>query len=872
MNFNNPAKKIRIFTLLICSFFFEKIYSQLSPELSWAKNFGGSTASISSNKIHKDISGNIYTTGSFSNTVDFDPSASVQNMTSNGNNDIYVTKLDASGNLAWSKSIGGTGADNGYSVISDLSGNVYVFGDFTGTVDFDPNAGTYNLTSNGQGDIFMLKLDMNGNFVWAKSVGGTNAEWALDMMLDESSNKVFYTGSFSGTVDFDPSASLSNLTSAGSDDVYLLALDLSGNFVWAKAFGGTGSEFGEEVDIDNTGNIYLTGSFNGTADFDPGAGISNLVTSAGSSYIVKLDNSGNFVWAKGFQGTGNNFSNGMCVEKTTSAVYVIGNYSGTVDFDPNAAVSNLTAAGTGDIFITKLDGSGNLVFAKDFKGAGSHYGACVKYDGNGNIYACGNFNGTLDFDPSLTTYTISSSADDGFIAKLDLSGSLLWVNTISGAASDGCLSMIVDANDIIYSTGKFSGSIDFDPSPSVSNLTSTGSTDTYVLKWIQCSPLTVNPTNASVCSGTSLTLTANGSSTYTWSTGATTPSIIFNAISSSVYTVTGTTAAGCSKTNTVNVGVNAPKTISGSIVGATSGNVVLYKYTPTLSKWDSVTFAPFTSTYSFGAVDSSYYVIKAIPTATNMQITYYPSEVSWQNAGVITHGCFTGSTNTITVKPFASIGTGSGLLTGQIIEGNGFGQRPDGSSFKPMIPGNPIGGIVVKGGRNPGGLMFTSTTTDPVTGTYTISGLPDNTVGVDEYFILVDIPGLDTNLTYHRTLVAGNNQLTNLDFIVDSMFVNPINNSVGIHDINAIENQLEIYPNPASNFININYRLSNTSSINISVMDLLGKSVKILQEDTFKNSGYYKQSFAINDLKNGIYFMKVKINDHVSIVKLVVSN
>jgi len=143
--------------------------------LDWAKSMGGTNLEESVS-IAVDDSGNIYTTGYFQGTTDFDPGLGTFNLTSAGVQDIFISKLDASGNFVWAKSIGEISTDIGYSIAIDVSGNVYTAGYFYGTADFDPGAGTFNLTSAGGQDIFISKLDASGNFVWAKSMGGISTE------------------------------------------------------------------------------------------------------------------------------------------------------------------------------------------------------------------------------------------------------------------------------------------------------------------------------------------------------------------------------------------------------------------------------------------------------------------------------------------------------------------------------------------------------------------------------------------------------------------------------------------------------------------------------------------------------------------------
>lgn len=348
------------------------------------------------------------------------------------------------------------------------------------------------------------------------------------------------------------------------------------------------------------------------------------------------------------------------------------------------------------------------------------------------------------------------------------------------------------------------------------------------------------------------------------------------------YNAVITDVHGCiGYSDTLIVQVNASKNIFGFVTTNTvtpvpvAGKVVLYKFEPFLTKFDSVAYQTLDAAggYTFTSFTAGNYIIKSIPDASTLQITYGTSFVSWQNATTISHGCEFDENKDIDVIPFISIpglGTGPGEMSGKIEQALGFGQKP-GQGFKPMAPGNPIGGIVVKGGRNPGGQMFTQTVT-AADGTYTLSGLPNN-LGLDEhYFIQVDIPGLDTNGTYHKRLVNGNNVFTDLDFTVDSMRVNPINNSVGINDINVQEHQLLVYPNPTSSQININYNLKDNSSVSIELFDMVGRSVKTLLPLTTQTTDNYKNTFQLTDINSGLYFIKLKINGKESIVKLCLTN
>ncbi len=318
----------------------------------WAISMEGVSDGIGYS-ITAEASGSVYITGYFQGVFDFDPGVGVYNLSSAGDFDIFISKLDDSGNFVWAKRIGGMNNDAGYSITTDSSGNVYTTGSFRNTVDFDPGSGSFNLTSAGSTDIFISKLDLSGNFVWAKKMGGTDIDVCGSIITDASGN-VYTTGSFQGNADFDPGPSTFNLTSAGQEDIFISKLDPFGNFVWAKRIGGISFEVGRSITTDISGNLYTTGRFMGTADFDPGIGAYNL-SSAGDFdiFISKLDALGNFVWAKKMGGLGKDDGFSIATD-TLGNLYTTGTFNGTVDFNPDAGVFNLSSAGYDDVFIHKL--------------------------------------------------------------------------------------------------------------------------------------------------------------------------------------------------------------------------------------------------------------------------------------------------------------------------------------------------------------------------------------------------------------------------------------------------------------------------------------------------------------------------------------
>lgn len=384
----------------------------------WARRMGGSATDWAFS-IALDVSGNVYITGRFQGTADFDPGPAVFNLSSAGNFDIFVSKLDTAGNFMWARRMGGSGDDRGYFIALDASGNIYTAGYFSGTSDFNPDPLTaFNLISVGSSDIFVSKLDVDGNFVWARRMGGSVTDWALYMTLDLSGN-IYTTGRFQGTADFDPGPGIFNLVSGGNFDIYVSKLDTAGNFVWAKQMGGSGYEGGYAIASDTLGNIYITGEFEGTADFDPGPGVFNLAAMGMyDTYVCKLDTAGNFLWAKQIGGDVNALP--YCIVMDASGkMYITGSFQGTVDFDPGPDVFNMTSAGSYDIFICQLDTSGSFAWARQVGGGGWDDGLFITLDTAGNVYLTGVFSETVDFDPGQGVYHLTSAGNwDAFILRL----------------------------------------------------------------------------------------------------------------------------------------------------------------------------------------------------------------------------------------------------------------------------------------------------------------------------------------------------------------------------------------------------------------------------------------------------------------------
>jgi uncharacterized repeat protein (TIGR01451 family) len=271
---------------------------------------------------------------------------------------VFLIKLDSVGNFIWVQQYGSTTDDEGQDILIDATDNIYIIGDFEGTVDFDPSVNTHSLTSfNGNSDVFIQKLDSTGSFIWAKSFGGLFHDYAYEIIQDKIGD-IYITGDYTGQVDFDPGVGSFLLTSLNSEDIYIEKLDSSGNFIWAKSFGGSDLDIGYGMFVDLHNDLYITGEYSDLADLDPGPAISNHRSVGGTDiFIEKLNSNGELLWVN-TMGTGfNDHGRGIWVD-TSNCVYTIGSFYGMMDFDPGLG-TDTRSSGTGwGYYVQKLNQRG----------------------------------------------------------------------------------------------------------------------------------------------------------------------------------------------------------------------------------------------------------------------------------------------------------------------------------------------------------------------------------------------------------------------------------------------------------------------------------------------------------------------------------
>ena len=507
-----------LFTFFCFFCWIQSAVSQL-PVLGWAKVFDAYSADYSNGRtVGVDAQGNVFSAGFFENSLDFDPGPGLHMMTGGGpfNQGIYISKLDINGNFVWAKQIPTTISWSAIELKIDRAGNIYLAADLRNTADMDPGPGVFMMSPIGFRDAFVIKLNNDGNLIWAKKFGGPGdtGPQAFSIDLDPQDN-VFIGGLFNNTVDFDPGPGTVNMTSTAHQQSYIVKLNYNGDYLWSKQFGNGSvtyaNSFINDIKCDGFGNLLITGSFAGTCDFDPGSGVYNLISSAGSTgdgFIAKLDGNSNFIWAKsvGQSGGNNHYITpiGIDVDGMNNVV-ICGYFIGNFDFDPGTGVQNISSMSQ-DCFILKLNDQGNYIWAKTIGSVDGCTGNDLVTDFSGNVYIIGSFGNSVDFDPGPGVHIINSTHyGASAVVKLSPAGNFIYAAPFQSIDYGTSLfrRMVIDANLSIYVTGYASGISDFDPGPGIFPLAG-GSESPFVLKLNPCPNRTSFSLDISTCNSYTL--------------------------------------------------------------------------------------------------------------------------------------------------------------------------------------------------------------------------------------------------------------------------------------------------------------------------------------------------------------------------------
>ena len=444
-----------LITFSLC--FFSLIIQAQIQSYEWLKSLSGLNDDVARG-VCLDSMSNIYITGSFSGTT----TLGGQTLTSNGATDIFIAKLNTNGNLVWAKSLGSVSLDYAFDIDCESGGDFFITGGFRQTMTLMPNT---IITSTGGLDLFTAKFNTNGDCLWAKTATGLASDYGNEIVVGDNNN-ICVIGNTNGQMIFGSDT----LFHADSTDLFMATYNSTGNLLWVKGILGYGNSSARGLDIDIFENTIVVGSFNGSIS-NGAVNFNSISQNLDDVFIAKYSVSGSLLWAKRYGDLGDDYALGVGTDSLGN-IYLSGVFSNSVNFDGNTLFAN----GNTDIFLLKLTSSGNLVWIKQFGDSGTEEGCEIEVSPAGNVFITGGFSQTITLGSSAFS---SQGIRDVFVAKIDTSGNVIWAKTAGSSTDDVNYAIGVNnINEDVCTVGTFSGAF----SDGITSLTTSGNIDSYISK------------------------------------------------------------------------------------------------------------------------------------------------------------------------------------------------------------------------------------------------------------------------------------------------------------------------------------------------------------------------------------------------------
>lgn len=467
--------------------------STYAHEWAFSRGSSGYEAGIG---IVTGSDGSIYSVGTFEGTVNFDPFGSGGTAISHGLSDFYITKHDGDGHFIWIKSFGGDESDDVVAIDIDDQDNIYITGNFLGTVDFDPSPfHMENLTSGGlyNSNSYVCKFTSNGDLIWVKDINGDFLSESTDITVDNYYN-VHISGHFIDHLDVDPSSTSLFIGTGGTTirHGFCVTLNTSGNYLKHYFLEGnsTSNVKIHSVEVDNQLHQYFTGEFRGIIDFNPSVISTNNMTTGVTyqTFISSIDQTGTFRWARQLASVYG--SKGIVVKTNqTGDVYILGRFKGQIDMNPGTSSHMISGVSSSwSLYVSKLNTFGFFVWGKAISGTGTLtvgnvYPKGMVLNNSGAAFITGYFNKSVDFDPNSGVNLITSGGGyDAFTCILNTSGSLALAKSIESTSTVINSGIAINNNEDIYTTGKLYSLTDFRPTGYPYYCVSLGGSDMFIHK------------------------------------------------------------------------------------------------------------------------------------------------------------------------------------------------------------------------------------------------------------------------------------------------------------------------------------------------------------------------------------------------------
>lgn len=761
-------------------------------------------------------------------------------LTDGGSGGYFVVKYSASGIVQWAQNINGYGT----GLTTDNAGNLFVTGNYTGTKAF----GSTNLTALGSSDAFIVKYAPAGVVLWAKSAGGVSNDDSGTSLAFDGTSSVYLTGYYRSDSILFGTFSLDNI-GINNPDMFVAKYNAStGTFVWAKRAGGNRFDYGNGIVSDVNKNAYVSGSFSSDSiKFGSTATLISGAAGATNMFIAKFDSTGTVVWSKKVESLWGDLI-AYEIKTDGSNLYTSGEFQGvSVKFGSDSLINH--SSGSTDMFVAKYDFSGNAIWGRSAGGTNYDYSKNLSVDASGNVYTLGTFTSTsFLFGTDTTLINTSGSAQaDIFLAKYNSSGNFQWTQKVGGLGADWARGIAVGLGADVYFTG------DFDSAPllfGTTSLTTTGMRDVFVADIFQFASGISSSVNVSCFGandGSAISFATGGHLPYSYSWNSTPIQTTSTADSlfAGTYNVTITEGYGCTQVSSVTL--SEPPADLANICLVTVDSLSQYN----VIIWDKTSFTTVDSFIIYREITTGVYSpIGSVSFDSLSQFVDTTRYMYFPNTGDPNNGTYrykiealSTCGNTGPISPYHNtiyiLNTAGTFTWPQLYEIEG-GANPV-SSYVLMrddsTNGNWNAVASVAGTQQ--------IVNDPLYSTYQSTA----SWRVETIWSISCTPTRSSFSTSYSNICT--NVTTSVEENLSSDFVN-------------------IYPNPYLSSTNISYSLKNTSNVNIEVFNTIGQKIETIVSGN-QQAGDYKYSFNSKEkgYDAGIYFVKITVNGK-SIMKKIV--
>lgn len=455
-----------------------------SQNFIWMNSFGGSSYENLYTAVI-DKNDNIYITGAFQDSIDADPSVDEFIMVSSNYYDAYMVKLNSDGELIHAHSFGGRGSEFPSVIYVDDNLNYYVSGNFSHTIDVDPGEDSLiYTTTNYSPDIFFQKFNSNNQLQWAFHMVTHDEDDELNEIVVDNEGNVYCTGTFYGTMDFDPGEMVYELTSSGRNDIFIMKMDTEGNLLWAYNIGGWYEDYGNNILINNLGDLIISGCYKGVVDFDPGPD-STILESKGvyDAFFLKFTLNGDFIWVKTIEGGANDYISKIITDEEDNII-AAGSFRFSTDFNPDPDVEYIVEGGMwNDLYLLKLDKDGIFRWVNTLGNNSALYLHTIDSDSANNIYFATNFDEPTDIISGDSNFVVEPAGqDDFFIEKINPNGDYEWSVVMGSEYFEFVKTVVLDSELNVFTVGIFKDSPEYYLGDTSISITSEGSMDIFIQK------------------------------------------------------------------------------------------------------------------------------------------------------------------------------------------------------------------------------------------------------------------------------------------------------------------------------------------------------------------------------------------------------